>query len=352
MPPLQPPPFRRRHLPVLRQQGRSPRQGPPRVPTELRCRLEPDGPSRRRRRARSHAFDEKTLRLSLAEIARNSYGDGTTVNQALEEGWKRGVGHAMADGILTQTEETKLREFRNRLALADSGTDRQATARLDKASRDRLTLDARLAAVAVDDPDAHLNGLAQSLRDSGLTQGQQTAILVRAWEAAVEGALEDGLITLDEENALNRYMDHFGLTQFQMDRNGVLTQVVKAAVIRDVTEGIVPDRQNIHGRALFNLMKSEKLVWVMTGVDYLEVVTRRERRGKLPRAQHPGGEGCLLPPRDLPEQERRVGGDGPPGPPDSSGSPPSTSTSPDRGRNSGSGTTGSWTSSRSTTGSG
>ena len=142
--------------------------------------------------ARTHAFDEKSLRLSLAEIARNSYGDGDTVNQALEEGWKRGVGHAMADGIITQNEETKLREFRDRLALADSSADEQAAAQLDKASRDRLTLDARLAAVAVDDPETHLNGLAQSLRDSGLPQGQQTAILVRAWEAAVEGALEDG----------------------------------------------------------------------------------------------------------------------------------------------------------------
>ena len=74
-------------------------------------------------------------------------------------------------------------------------------------------------------------------------------------------------------------MDHFGLTQSQMDRSGVLTQVVKAAVIRDIAEGIVPDRQNITGRVPFNLMKSEKLVWIMQGVDYLEVVTRRERWG-------------------------------------------------------------------------
>ena len=229
--------------------------------------------------ARSHASDEKSLRLSLADIARNSYGDGATVNQALEEGWKQGVGHAMADSIITQAEEIKLREFRERFALADSGADRQATAQLDNAAQDRLTLDARLAAIATSDPTAHLNGLTQSLRNSGLSQGQQTAILVRAWEAAVEGALEDGLLTLDEENALNRYMDHFGLTQAQMDQNGVLTQIVKAAVIRDIAEGVVPDRQNINGRVPFNLMKSEKLVWVTQNVDYLEVVTRRERRG-------------------------------------------------------------------------
>ena len=96
--------------------------------------------------ARSHSLEEKNLRVSMTEIARNSYGDGGTVSQALEEGWKRSVGHTMADGIITQAEETKLREFRDRLALADSDADRQATARLDKASRDRLALDARLPA--------------------------------------------------------------------------------------------------------------------------------------------------------------------------------------------------------------
>ena len=31
--------------------------------------------------ARSHQFDETTLRLSLAEIAKRSYGDGNPANQ-------------------------------------------------------------------------------------------------------------------------------------------------------------------------------------------------------------------------------------------------------------------------------
>ena len=53
--------------------------------------------------ARTHSFDEKSLRLFLAEIARRSFGDGATVNQALEEGWKLGVAHVMADGINYRT---------------------------------------------------------------------------------------------------------------------------------------------------------------------------------------------------------------------------------------------------------
>ena len=229
--------------------------------------------------ARSHDFDEKSLRLSLAEIASSSYGDGDTVNEALEEGWKRGVAHTMADGILTQAEEAKLREFRDRLALDSAAADPKAAAQLSRAAKDRLMLDARLAAIAVDNPRIHLRELSESLRQSTLYADEKTNLLTRAWEAAVESALEDGLLTLDEENALNRYMDHFGLNRDRLDRNGVLTQMVKGAVLRDVAQGIVPNRQRITGRLPFNLMKSEKLVWVMQDVDYLEVVTRRERRG-------------------------------------------------------------------------
>ena len=95
----------------------------------------------------------------------------------------------------------------------------------------------------------------------------------------MEGTLEDGLLTLGEQNALNRYIDHFNLNHEHIDRNGVLTQVAKSAVLRDIAEGVVPDRQNIHDRVPSNLMKYEKLVWVTQDVDYLEVVTRRERRG-------------------------------------------------------------------------
>ena len=50
--------------------------------------------------AKTKRFDEKTLRLTLPRIDRNSYGDGATVNQALEEDWKIGADHAMADGII------------------------------------------------------------------------------------------------------------------------------------------------------------------------------------------------------------------------------------------------------------
>ena len=92
----------------------------------------------------------------------------------------------MADGVLTQAEETLVQEFRDRLALDSAGIDRKAAEQFEHASTDRLML------------DAHLRDLTHSLQQSHLHQDQQDTLLVRAWEAAVEGTLEDGLLTRDE----------------------------------------------------------------------------------------------------------------------------------------------------------
>ena len=95
-------------------------------------------------------------------------------------------------------------------------------------------LDARLASLAIDDAETHLHDLSTAIKEAGMTPAEGNALLIQAWEAAVEGVLEDGLLTLDEENALNRHIDHFNLTKDRLDRNGVLTQVVKPTVPKDI----------------------------------------------------------------------------------------------------------------------
>ena len=154
---------------------------------------------------------------------------------------------------------------------------------MDQAANDRLMMDARTAAMATRDGDTKLQDLESTLRQSGLPRERRQRLLVQAWESAVEGAVEgaveDGIITLDEESALVRYLDHFGISTHEVNVNGAHTSLIQAAVIRDVTQGIISQRQNIQGQVPFNLMKSETLVWVIQGVNYLETVTRRERRG-------------------------------------------------------------------------
>ena len=87
-------------------------------------------------------------------------------------------------------------------------------------------MEARLAAISVHDGDRHLQELMDAIRQAGLDPDETNRLLIRAWEAAVEGALEDGLVSLDEESALAKYTSHFSLTQQDLDRNGVQTSLV------------------------------------------------------------------------------------------------------------------------------
>ena len=52
--------------------------------------------------ASAHTFNEAALRQTLQAIAQRSRATGEDIEQALEEGFKQGVAHAMSDGIVTR----------------------------------------------------------------------------------------------------------------------------------------------------------------------------------------------------------------------------------------------------------
>ena len=225
-------------------------------------------------------FSEAALLNDLAAIASSSYIDDDGIRAVIAEGWHQAVKEGLADGILTQDEEARLRDFRDQFAISEQEqAGRDAAAQIDRAARDRLMLDARLAALATTDGGRHLDEVATTVAESELSETERRLLLAQAWEAAVEGSLEDGILSLDEENALLRYMHQFNLSQSDLNANGGFTNMIKSAVIREAAEGLIPERLNLDTRPPFNLMKSEQLVWVIDGVDYYETKTRRERRG-------------------------------------------------------------------------
>ena len=117
--------------------------------------------------ARSHEFNPNSLRVSLAEIARRSFRDASTVARALEEGWRRAVRHAAADGSITHEEEFRLWRFRERLGLNRSSAHAQATTQLNLTSRQRLLALTPAAAITVEDGDRLLKRLSKALRKAG-----------------------------------------------------------------------------------------------------------------------------------------------------------------------------------------
>ena len=258
--------------------------------------------------AASHQFNEKALRRSLSALARRSHGDKDTIARALEEGWRRGVRQAAEDGTITQEEETRLRDFRNRLALESNTADRQAYTQLDQASRNRLLPQARDAALTARDGDGKLEQLAKAMRDAKMDREAQFLLLRDAWETAIDTTLNSRLLTQDEEAALKRYISHFRLAPTALNRRGLHAAMVKSGILRGITERRLPPKQKIDFHIPFKLMKSETLVWVMRDVDYQEFTPTpdywgsRRSTSTSPAARRNSGSGTTRSSPSLPTE--------------------------------------------------
>ncbi len=116
-------------------------------------------------------------------------------------------------------------------------------------------------------------------REANINAGELRSLLVASMETEVGRVLEDGLLTEEEERAVNDVAGHFNIGQKDLDRRGAWTRMVKAAVLRDLMNGVVPDRASVSGNMPFRLQKSETLIWLFKNVRYSTIKTRREFRG-------------------------------------------------------------------------
>lgn len=104
-------------------------------------------------------------------------------------------------------------------------------------------------------------------------------LLIGGWTAAVDKFLDDGVLDPQEEHQLVMLQKQFSLTQTELDSTGAYSRVGKAAVLRDVMSGTLPQRVQVSGSIPFNLQKGEQIVWLFNNVRYLEDKVRREYVG-------------------------------------------------------------------------
>ncbi len=107
-------------------------------------------------------------------------------------------------------------------------------------------------------------------RDAFISPAGLQSVLVDAWEQTVRETLANHLLSREEEDLLSNYKNFFGLDQDDLDKNGVHSVLVKAAVLREITEGKIPDRLAISGNLPSNFQKDETLVWLFREVKYYE----------------------------------------------------------------------------------
>lgn len=114
---------------------------------------------------------------------------------------------------------------------------------------------------------------------SFISEPDKNNILIHAWGSAVDQCLVDTILDSSEEKRLVDFSQHFSLSQSDLDKRGAFTKVKKAAVLRNILNGILPQPGLLPGNMGINLQKNEQLVWSFSDVEYLEDRTRRQYVG-------------------------------------------------------------------------
>jgi hypothetical protein len=123
--------------------------------------------------------------------------------------------------------------------------------------------------------------LTQVAEESFIPKSKVKEIIIHGYSAAIDKALDDGILENKEEEAIVAYKENFSLTQDELDNdNKSYVKYVKAKMIREVLNGEVPSiNLNVGGDFPIILQKNEKLLWIFQGVSLLETRVKTQYKG-------------------------------------------------------------------------
>lgn len=109
-----------------------------------------------------------------------------------------------------------------------------------------------------------------------------TNLYTCGFDNTIEQFLEDGILSIEEEEKISKFKEYFSrFDQMVFDKNGSLQRVVKASVLRDILNGVIPkNKMKINGNIPFIFQKEETLIWLFQEIDYYESSTRTEFHGR------------------------------------------------------------------------
>jgi len=117
----------------------------------------------------------------------------------------------------------------------------------------------------------------------GMNEVQE--LIAFGFDNAVEKFLEDGILSKEEEERINEFVNTFFNTENQenynkiLNKKGTVNKVIKSSIIRNITEGVIPETRIVTEQLPFIFQKTEKLIWVFYNVKYFEQVTKTHYRG-------------------------------------------------------------------------
>ena len=113
-----------------------------------------------------------------------------------------------------------------------------------------------------------------------LTSLQRECTLNRVFEDIVRKGIQDGIISDEEEKAITKFSRHFEIAEEHFLDQVWYEQFQKLLIIKDILNGIVPQRQSVSTNGVFlNLSKGEQLIWRFDNVSFYEEVTKTRYEG-------------------------------------------------------------------------
>ena len=206
-------------------------------------------------------FSRHRMLQALAEPAQERYVPDQDLPAVVAAGWHLSSMNRMVDHIPTRVEATQWREFRDTHFTAPEALGEDHTSTLIAATVS--------AALATRNQTRRLERLSALMERSSLSEQASRELLLEVWERAVALLLEDNGIDMDHEAALLRYARHFGLEDRELDRNGMMYQLIQGAAITEAAAGLMPHRMTFPDDVLTSLRmaRSERPVWLFADVD-------------------------------------------------------------------------------------
>lgn len=119
--------------------------------------------------------------------------------------------------------------------------------------------------------------LEHAIESGLLVSSDRQSVAAKAWSAAVDAFLEDGLLSTEEDDRLARTREALMLSPQELSSSGALMRAGKASVLRAALEGapILHTETDVP----VNMQRGEGVAWVFRNVDYLEDRVKRQMVG-------------------------------------------------------------------------
>lgn len=121
-----------------------------------------------------------------------------------------------------------------------------------------------------------INSLATS---SFLKKTDRDKAVWKGFENLVKKALDDHIITQEEEDRIVALRQVFELTASDFSNGGLQEKFVQGALLRDLSEGKIQQRISIQGNLPIIIGPDERLLWLFQDVKYYETRTKTSYRG-------------------------------------------------------------------------